>query len=98
MDKEELLKNYEKERDKVIQKHREEFLLLEKRLDNTLNIMRKDFLLDLEKLCKPVEEVKKEVPQEDRDEIKLEPKKGDGEGKVQIKRGSKNAWNMSGKS
>ena len=111
MTKEELLRAYEKSRDDTIQSHREEFLRLEKRLDEALNKLRKDFLSNLDLLSEINKEPAKDpandttrkpmaiipVDEEESGDRFIIDKSAKGVPKIQIKKGSKNAWNMNNK-
>ena len=88
--KEELLKEYETEREAVIAKGREEFLLLEKKVSHTLDQLRKEFLSKLDTYIPQAPKIV-DLKEEASDKVKGEP---EPTVRVSVKRGSKSAWNM----
>ena len=94
--KEDLLKGYEKDRDSVIAKHREEFLELEKRLEGALCELRGVFLKELDKLEK-VGRVIASLPEKVVEEVRevKETKEVEESNVIPVKR--KNAWNINKK-
>jgi hypothetical protein len=111
MTKEDLLRAYEKSRDDTIQSHREEFLRLEERLENALNKLRKDFLNNLDLVSEinkdPVKDPSNDtakkpmaivlIDEEESGDRFIIDKSAKGVPKIQIKKGSKSAWNINSK-